>query len=140
MLLSKQVGWVGQFSWGVDWYHDELDSTAMRVDLTGMMAPSALTPQFPDDSFYERIGTFLQWETQVTDRLAAVTGVRYTNTDLAGTGALFDVGDPNFPNVTPVDTAVATHFSDWEESSERRLGPDGPFHALILWLLHLINY
>ena len=116
MLFSKQVGWVGEFSWGVDWYHDDLDSTAMRIDLTGMMAPTALTPQFPDDSFYERIGTFLQWETQVTDRLAAVSGVRYTNIDLAGTVALFDINDPNFPNVMPIDTPLATSFQDWTYS------------------------
>ncbi len=111
-LLANDFGWLGRVTYGADWYHDEVDATARREDLTtGISTPR--TPQFPTDSFYETIGTFLQWEVDVTQRIGAIAGTRYTNADTGATVALFDTTDPLFPNIAPVPTPLALSFQDW---------------------------
>ncbi len=113
LVFTSDLDWIGKLTYGLDWYHDDIDADAARFDLTGVNPPQPRVPQYPDDAYYERIGTFLQWSTDVTDRLAAVSGVRYSNIDLGATVALFDPADPTSP---PVDTSIRPSFQDWTAS------------------------
>jgi len=115
IVLAKDLDRLGIVTWGADWYHDEVDAFFNRIDtVTGTVTPK--TPEFPNDSFYERIATFLQWDVLVTDRLSAITGVRYTSIDTGATIALFDPNSPGFPNDPPVPTPIDPEFQDWTYS------------------------
>jgi len=112
LALSTELGMPGRLIYGVDWFHDEIDSVKNRVDLASG-ASTPLVPQFPNDSYYERVGAFLQWELLLTERLWAVSGVRFTHIDLGATVALFD---PDDPEADPVDTPINPDFQDWTGS------------------------
>ena len=111
-LLGTDLGGLGYVTYGVDWYYDDVDASAVRIDeTTGTV--TTRTPQFPPDAIYERVGAFLQWDVAVTDRLTAISGFRYTNIDAGATVSLFDPNDPAFPNVMPTPTSIAPNFQDW---------------------------
>ncbi len=112
-VLASELGTFGRLTYGLDWYHDDVDALSNRFDLRGVAPPQPLVPQFPDDSFYERIGAFLQWEVDLTNRLSVQSGVRYSHVDLGATVALFDPADPAAP---PVDTPIRPNFQDWTGS------------------------
>jgi len=116
LVFARDLDFAGRLTYGADWYHDEVDAVKRRYDLTGVLPPETLTPQFPNDSYYERFGAFLQWEVDVTERLSAVSGVRYSHVNLGATVDMFDVHDPRFPNVDPVPTPIAPAFQDWTGS------------------------
>lgn len=116
LVLANELGFLGRLTYGVDWYHDEVDAANNRFDFATSALIQTDTPQFPNDSYYERAGVFLQWDVDVTDRLYAVAGVRYTDIDLGSTVAMFDPTDPNFPNVVPVPTPIHPNFQDWTGS------------------------
>lgn len=113
LIFGTDLACVGSLTYGIDWYHDEVNATSERVDLTGVNPPTPRVPQFPNDSYYERFGAFLQWDVDLTERLAAVTGVRYSSIETGATVALFDPTDPLAP---PVDTPILTNFQDWTAS------------------------
>ncbi|MFT7643808.1 MAG: hemoglobin/transferrin/lactoferrin receptor protein [Pirellulaceae bacterium] len=89
----------GKVTVGADWYHDDVDS-----DFGG----AASGPIVPDDAYYERLGIFLNWDVQVTERLNAVAGVRYETIDLAATA---DVGGPVFISPSYDDFVGQVGFS-----------------------------
>ena len=72
----KDFDTYGKITTGVDWYHDDVDSA---------FGGTAGGPIIPDDAFYERIGTFVNWEVPLTSRLHGSAGVRYEHLDLAAT-------------------------------------------------------
>lgn len=116
LLLATDLRALGNLTYGVDLYYDDVDASAVRIDeSTGSVTPR--TPQFPDDAFYQRVGAFLQWEVDLTDRLSAVSGVRYTNIDLGATVSLLDPSAPGFPNASPVATPIGPSFQDWTGST-----------------------
>jgi hemoglobin/transferrin/lactoferrin receptor protein len=90
---------LGKVTVGADWYHDDADS-----NFTG----TASGPIIPDDAYYERLGVFLNWDVQVTDRLNAIAGVRYETIDLAATA---DVGGPVFISPSYDDFVGQVGFS-----------------------------
>jgi outer membrane receptor protein involved in Fe transport len=105
LLLATDLGWAGRLTYGVDWYHDDVDAFRNRINpVTGAVTPDV--PQFPDDSFYERAGAYLSWDVALTDRLNAVSGVRYENIDLGATPVLTINGV-----ATP--THISPSFQDW---------------------------
>ena len=112
LVWSKDLDRWGKWTWGTDLYHDEVDARNHTVDVnTG--AATVGVPQFPDDSYYERLGTFLEWDVPLTPRMQAVTGVRYSNIDPGATVALFDpLNLAAGPTPTPVDPS----FQDWTSS------------------------
>jgi outer membrane receptor protein involved in Fe transport len=114
LTLGTDVGWAGRLTYGADWYHDEVEAWKYRLFDNGTV--QGRTPQFPDDAYYERVAGFLQWEVDLTERLLAVTGVRYTNIDTGATVANFDTSDPQFPNVDPIQTPFNDNFQDWTAS------------------------
>ncbi len=99
---ARDLGLLGQITTGVDWYHDHV--TAWKD-----VGP----PQFPPGSYYERLGAFLQWEVDLTRRLRATTGVRYTN---IGAGSLVQTVTINpFPPPPLIYTPLQIYptFQNW---------------------------
>lgn len=78
-VFSRDMDCWGRLTYGADWYHDHIDSGRTDVDFT--TNPPTLTERaggFPDDSYYTRLGAFLEWDVDLTDRLTAIAGVRYS--------------------------------------------------------------
>jgi len=88
----------GWLTYGVDWYHDEIDSSIFNPDGDNDL------PQFPNDAWYSRYGVFLQWDNQLTDRLHANAGVRFEHVTTAAT-----VIDANGAPIGKIDP----EYSDW---------------------------
>jgi outer membrane receptor protein involved in Fe transport len=84
VAFARDLDYLGRLTYGVDLYHDEIDAYRNRYNpVNNTTTPD--NPQFPDDSRYERFGTYLTWNVDITERLAATTGVRYENDDAEGT-------------------------------------------------------
>ncbi len=114
LVLTSNLGVAGKLTYGIDWYHDEVDAEKFRYDYSSdPTVVSVLVPQYPDDAWYERFGTFLEWDLPLTSRLTAVAGVRYSNIETGATVALFD---PEDPTEDPVDTPINPNFQDWTGS------------------------
>ena len=113
LVFLSPLDLFGNLTYGLDWYYDDVNANKTRFDRTGVNPPQPLVPQFPNDSYYERLGSFLQWEVDVTERLGATAGVRYSNIKSGATVALFDPNDPQAP---PVDTPIHPNFTDWTAS------------------------
>lgn len=111
LLLATDLDWGGRFTYGVDWYHDDVDAFKNRFNPTTGAFTSAI-PQFPDDSFYERVGGYLSWDVWLTERLNAVSGVRYENIDLGGT-PIITVDPPGPPPAVDVPVTISPSFQDW---------------------------
>jgi len=110
LVLATELGWAGRLTYGADWYHDHVTAEKQRQTYPGGTFVQTLLPQYPDKSYYERFGAFLQWEVDVTARLRATGGVRYTNIDL---GSIVAYIDPAHPLDPPVDTPIHPDFQDW---------------------------
>lgn len=93
LVAIRDLGDAGKLSAGVDWYHDDIDSA---------FGGTASGPIVPDDAWYERIGTFLNWDVELTDRLSATAGVRYENIETAGT-----------PIIASTAVPVNANYHDW---------------------------
>ncbi len=112
---------LGRFTYGAEWYHDEVDS--YRTDYNADGSLRAVRPQgaVADDSEYDMIAAFVQDQIDVGDRVSLILGGRYTRAEL-------DAG-------TVVDPETGEIFSfneDWNEltGSARatyRLGDDGGY-------------
>jgi len=100
VLFSSSLGSYGRLDYGFDWYHEDVDSTRRRVDSS--IDPPTVTPssstQFPDDAYYSRYGAFLQWDYDVTERLNAVSGVRYSFVEAGATVTAGNLTGPIKPN------------------------------------------
>lgn len=92
-VAVKDLDWLGKWTGGFDWYYDDVDSP---------FGGTASGPIVPDDAWYQRIGTFLNWDVALTERLEAVAGVRYENINTAGTPVIDD---------TPV--YINPNYHDW---------------------------
>ena len=110
LALARDADDFGRFTYGADYYHDDIDASKYRVNpLNPNQAPSARPPQLPDDSLADRMGVFWNWDVAVTDRLRASTGVRYENANLSGT--------PEFTiNGGPQDIYFSRTYQDWVAS------------------------
>lgn len=103
VLSATDLGILGRLTYGFDWYHDELASGRVNIDTnTGAVTPGR--PSFPPDTYYGRFGMYLQEEVDLTGRLRATGGVRYTNIQ-AGSTPL--VGQSETP------MHISPSFQDW---------------------------
>jgi len=93
LVASKDLDWLGKWTAGFDWYHDDVDSR---------FGGAASGPIIPDDAFYTRTGMFLNWEVPLTQRLDAVLGVRYEHINLAAT-----------PLVSGSPVFIDPQYQDW---------------------------
>lgn len=94
LLMSSDMGGLGRFNYGVDWWWDDVDSFAKRFNADTGAFLSDRTPPYPDDSQYEQFGAFGQWDVMVTDRLLFLAGVRYNNVDVQATPIVDVMGTP----------------------------------------------
>jgi outer membrane receptor protein involved in Fe transport len=92
-IATRDNGDFGKWTAGVDWYHDDVDSS---------FGGSASGPIIPDDAYYERIGTFLNWDVSLTERLDAVACVRYEDINLSAT-----------PSVGGTPIFISPSYQDW---------------------------
>lgn len=84
VALTRDMDNLGRLTYGVDVYHDEIDAFRNRYNpVTHTSSPD--NPQFPNDSRYNRAGAYLNWNVDLTEKLAATSGLRYENDTAAGT-------------------------------------------------------
>jgi hemoglobin/transferrin/lactoferrin receptor protein len=104
VVATTDMNHAGQLMYGVDWYHEHIDS--FRRDIDFSVSPSTdrvRSGPYPDDSWYTRFGAFLEWDVQLTERLGAVTGVRYSYVAAGAevtVGALTGYIDPTYSDVS----------------------------------------
>ncbi len=116
LVFARELGAWGTVRVGGESYHDDVDATKSRYDLSGG-GSSPLTPQFPDDSYYSRLGTFVEWELPIMERVTWTGGLRYSHIEAGGTVAMFDPTAPGFPGSPAIDTAISPSFQDWTGSA-----------------------
>jgi len=88
LVFGTDLDRYGRLTYGMDWYHDDIDSDRFTIDRTSgtpTILPNPGPTQFPDDSHYTRTGGFVQWDFDLTDRLTAISGIRYEWVEAAGT-------------------------------------------------------
>ncbi len=93
MVAVRDLEELGKLSSGFDWYYDEIDSR---------FGGSASGPILPDDAYYARFGTFLNWDVAITDRLSATAGVRYEYAKTSGT-----------PTIASMPAPIDASYDDW---------------------------
>ena len=74
--LISDVG-AGTMVYGVDYYHDSVDSNATRDKGAGFVFDPANRP-VADDSSYDLLGTYAQYVQPLGEKFELTTGVRYT--------------------------------------------------------------
>ncbi len=99
----------GRLTYGTDWFRDEISAFRNRFRASDGGFVSPLTPQFPDDAFYERFGAFLYWNVDLNDWLNFQAGTRYEHIKAGGTPIVQVNGQP-----TPL--RVDETFQDWISS------------------------
>ncbi|MDX1944496.1 MAG: TonB-dependent receptor [Pirellulaceae bacterium] len=100
---------LGVFTYGADYYYEDIDAFRTTDNPTNAAPPVPIAPQYPDDSLADRAGVFAQWDVTLTQRLNAVVGVRYENSNLSGT-PIFTVGG------VPTATFFDRTYQDWVAS------------------------
>lgn len=76
LQLESDLGSLGQLTYGIDYYHDNVNSWFRRA---GTGQPSdPIQGQVANDASYDLLGVFLQDELPLGERFAATAGVRYT--------------------------------------------------------------
>jgi len=113
LIFNKRIRFA-RLTYGADWSHDEVDATKYYLDYNTQAFDQSVQAQFPNDSYYERFGIFMNMDVDLTDRLTASTGVRYSNIDSGGTITAID--DPSSPNPQFVTETIRPQFGDWSAS------------------------
>ncbi len=118
VMFSRDLADLGRLTYGLDLYYDDVDAFKNRHDATSGALVAARTPQFPDDGIYQQTGAYLQWDTELTDRLGAVSGVRFTRVSADAT-PIVNIDDDNNPATPDVPTPLPINpqFSDWSASA-----------------------
>ncbi|MES2657300.1 MAG: TonB-dependent receptor [Verrucomicrobiota bacterium] len=75
LTLESPAG-PGSFVYGLDYYHDEVDSSGYQSDLLG--GPRTESLPIADDSEYDLLGVFTQYLWKPVDRFEITAGARYT--------------------------------------------------------------
>ncbi len=89
---------IGTFSYGVEYYHDEVSSGGRTYNVDGSLA--AIAPRGPvaDDASYDLLGVYVQDEIKVVEPLTVLLGARYTYAK-----AQADKVDPNLADTQVFD-------------------------------------
>jgi hemoglobin/transferrin/lactoferrin receptor protein len=69
---------VGRWTYGLEWYHDEVDSFAEKYNADGSFNTSEIQGPVGDDARYDLLGLYVQDRIPVADRLDLILGGRYT--------------------------------------------------------------
>ena len=70
---------LGTLSYGVEYYHDEVDSAARSYNADGSLRSIAPRGPVADDASYDTLGVYLQDEFKVAEPLTVIAGVRYSH-------------------------------------------------------------
>lgn len=118
MLMSTDLGQRGRLTYGADIYYDDVDAFRNRFDAATGSFLSNQTPKFPDDGILQQTGAYMQWDVDLTDRLSATSGVRFTrvSVDASPVIAVDDDNDPGTPDVSQA-VNINPHFSNWSASA-----------------------
>jgi len=77
---------LGRWTYGAEWYHDDVDSYHRDYNADGSFRGSRPQGPVADDSEYDMYAAFVQNQIAVGDRLSFILGGRYTRAELdAGT-------------------------------------------------------
>lgn len=99
LSASKDNGDFGKLVYGGEYYYEDVDASRVRrSDPTNPNSPTIPDPdgpQYPDDSIADRVGAFLNWDVNLTQRLNLNAGVRYDNINISATPVL--TGNPAGP-------------------------------------------
>ena len=68
---------VGQFIYGAEYYHDDVESFNKTYNRDGSLKSSAIQGPVADDATYDLFGLYVQDNVGLTDRLSAILGCRY---------------------------------------------------------------
>jgi len=74
--FESDLGTAGRLTWGVDWYHDTVNSWFRRAGTPAV--GDSIQGQVGDDASYDLLGVFVQDELELADGVVAQGGVRYT--------------------------------------------------------------
>jgi hemoglobin/transferrin/lactoferrin receptor protein len=69
---------IGRITWGVDYYHDEVDSFRRDYDATGALSAVRIQGPVGDDATYDLFGVFVQDEFPLSDDVDVILGGRFT--------------------------------------------------------------
>jgi hemoglobin/transferrin/lactoferrin receptor protein len=69
---------IGYLTWGVDYYHDRVDSSRRNFDAMGTFTGRGIQGVVADDSTYDLLGVFVQDEYTISRCWALVGGARFT--------------------------------------------------------------
>lgn len=97
----------GRFTYGVDYYHDWVSSGAQRYNLNGTLHSIGVQGPVGDDSTYDLLGAFLNYEVDLGSRVHLFLGARETY-------ARVDIGryaDPTTPQAVDSYSDSWTNFS-----------------------------
>jgi hemoglobin/transferrin/lactoferrin receptor protein len=86
LTLESHAG-PGTWVYGLDYYHDEVDSTGFRNNTAGTAFKESLP--VADDSNYDLFGVFTQYQWKAGERLEITPGLRYTSAK-ASLGRFYD--------------------------------------------------
>ena len=99
----KSVSSIGTLIYGVDFYHDEVDSYAYKLDEAGEVSSRAQQGPVGDDATYDTLGIYVQDEISVGAALVLTVGMRY------------EYAEADAQTVTdPVDGGVMAVEGDWD--------------------------
>ncbi len=103
--FTKDTGDYGKFSYGVDYYDENIDSVRTQINnpVSANPVTSTVDPQYPDDAQADRVGTYLAWNVPLTERLEMSSAVRYENINMSAT--------PNFTGLGPL--YFERNYQDW---------------------------
>ncbi|HYC76134.1 MAG TPA: TonB-dependent receptor plug domain-containing protein, partial [Planctomycetota bacterium] len=69
--LISETG-LGTFTYGADWYHDDVDSFRHNFNAAGVQTASSVQGPVGDDAKYDLVGAFVQDEIRATDELSVI--------------------------------------------------------------------
>lgn len=78
--IGAQIGTFSDFgiwSWGIEYYHDEVDSFQRKYNADGTFDKSGIQGPVGDDASYDLVGVYVQDDIYVTEKLGLILGTRY---------------------------------------------------------------
>jgi len=69
---------IGRWTYGVEWYHDEVESFKGKYSAPGVFASSEIQGPVGDDASYDLLGVYVQDAIPLAERLEVMIGGRWT--------------------------------------------------------------
>jgi hemoglobin/transferrin/lactoferrin receptor protein len=69
---------LGLWTYGLEWYHDEVDTFARRYNADGSFNSSGIQGPVGDDARYDLLGAYVQNRLPVAEKVELILGGRYT--------------------------------------------------------------